>query len=295
MLIYRCIIAMILVFTSLFASMKGDEKPADTFDPDTLTIIEIEEKPRDAVRVASFNIRCADVNGVQVKDRRLIVSKEICDLGADSIGLQEATDEWIKQIKKIPGFGVVGEGRDGGKGEGCQILYNRSRWKLLDSGTFWLSETPDEPSMGWDAACPRICTWALLQNRLTGEKYAHVNSHFDHKGRIAVVEEAKIITAFIDENFDGIPIVFTADLNSTPDSEAYAIMTENLEDTRLTAADIKAFGTFHAAHPETHADSVIDYVLTSPGVEALAYRTVTAGVSGRFVSDHFPVYADLKF
>jgi endonuclease/exonuclease/phosphatase family metal-dependent hydrolase len=92
-----------------------------------------------------------------------------------------------------------------------------------------------------------------------------------------------------------MPVVFTADLNAKPDSEPYRIMTETLEDARVNAADKQEYGTFHGTHPETMADRYIDCILMKPGVESAVYRTVTVGVNGRFVSDHFPIYADVRF
>lgn len=295
MFFYRIVLSLILCFAALSAQISGDV-PADTYAPDTFPIIRQSCKARDCVRVVSFNVRCTDVNGVPQKERADVVRKTICDLAPDSAGLQEVTEAWVKDLKKIPGCAMVGEAREGGgRGEGCYILYNSLKWKCLDSGTFWLSETPDTPSLGWDAACKRVCTWAKLRNRLTGETYVHVNSHFDHKGRVAVTEEAKMVSAFIGENFGDLPVVFTADLNAKPDSESYRIMTESLADARLCAADKQEYGTFHGTHPETMADYYIDYVLTGPGAEAAVYRTVTVGVNGRFVSDHFPIYADVRF
>ena len=129
---------------------------------------------------------------------------------------------------------------------------------------------------------------------LTGAVYAHVNTHFDHVGKVAVVKEAEMLVDFIERELAGIPVVFTADLNATPDSDSYAVMTGALQDARLTAADAVSYGTFHACSPETHADYYIDFVMTTPGLEVETYRTVTAGVSGRLVSDHFPIYADVR-
>lgn len=291
-----CFLFSLILGLTARVGMIGKGTPADTFEPDTFPIIRAAAKQTDAVRVASFNLRCTDVNGVPMKDRTAIVLKQICDIAPDSIGLQEVTEAWLKEVKKLPGYAVAGEARDGdGKGEGNQILYNKLRYTCLDSGTFWLSETPDEPSYGWDAACRRVCTYVFLQNRLTGDVYAHVNSHFDHMGKEAVVKEARMVADFIRSEYSGVPVVFTADLNSRPDSEPYAIMTERLLDTRLTAKDAQMFGTFHAVHPGTHAEHYIDYVLCSPDTEVLTYRTVTAGECGRFVSDHFPIYADVRF
>ena len=124
-------------------------------------------------------------------------------------------------------------------------------------------------------------------------QYVHVNTHFDFRGEVAMPKEAEQITAFLAERFADVPIVFTADMNATPNSVPYRIMTQALTDTRLAAPDSQSFGTYHDAQPERYADEIIDYVLCSRDVTPLTYRTVTEGVNGRFVSDHFPIYADV--
>ena len=106
-------------------------------------------------------------------------------------------------------------------------------------------------------------------------------------------KEAELVSSFIAEKFSDVPVVFTADMNAEPDSVPYAIMTRTLTDTRLAAPDCESFGTCHDAQPQDNADCIIDYVLCSADVTPLVYRTVTEGVNGRFVSDHFPVYADV--
>ena len=268
----------------------------DAFVPGTFPEIGIEAQAEDSVRIMSFNIRCADVNGTEAYKRRLIALEEILRIAPDSLGVQEATPEWMLWLRALPQYGVVGEGREGGfRGEHCPVLYNREKYRLVDSDTFWLSETPDEVSYGWDAECLRVCTWAMLENRKTGARYVHVNSHFDYTEGVAVRESANMITALIAERFADVPVVFTADMNTTAGSEAYRIMTASLTDTRTAAPDSVSFGTFHGAHPETHAGYIIDYVLCSPDITPLVYRTITEGVNGRFVSDHFPIYADLRF
>ena len=103
----------------------------------------------------------------------------------------------------------------------------------------------------------------------------------------------EIVNRYIKEHFADVPVVFTADMNTSENGEAYAVMTERLNDARVTAADCVDFGTFHACRPETHADTHIDFVLCSRNISVRAYRTVTAGIDGRFVSDHFPIYADV--
>lgn len=296
-MLFRKIIGLFLAISAAFGTLFPY---ADTYLPDVFPIIGVDEKAQDAVRVMSFNIRCRDVNGVPASQRRLLVLEEILRVAPDSLGVQEATPAWMSWLRTLPQYGVVGECRDGkNKGEACPVLYDRTKYKLIDHDTFWLSETPDKVSIGWDADCKRTCTWVILENRQDGTRYAHVNTHLDNVGQTAVRESAKMITAFIAEKFDGMPVVFTADLNARPGSEGYNIMTETLTDARLTAPDCteecRDLGTFHDGKPQERKRlSQLDHVLCGDGVTALSYRTVTEGVNGRFVSDHFPIYADVR-
>lgn len=292
-MIPRRILSLLLTLSALLAAVFPY---TDTFTPDTFPIIGIDEKADGAVRIMSYNIRGADVNGTNASRRRLIALEEILRVSPDSLGVQEAKPMWMFWLRLLPGYGIVGKGRDGfGRGEHCPVLYNRRKYKLVDSDTFWLSETPDEVSFGWDADCRRVCTWAVLENRQDGTRYVHVNTHFDHVGEVAVEQSAKMIVSLIAERFSDLPIVFTADLNAKPNSASYRIMTQALTDTRLASPDSKSLPyTYHDGKPEKETDWLIDYILCSADVTPLTYRTVTEGVNGRVVSDHFPIYADVQ-
>ena len=271
----------------------------DSFAGHDFPLIEPAPKSEGITRIMSFNVRCNDVNGVSADYRTALIPQQILAAQPDSVGLQECTPTFMKALKRmLPEYGWVGLERDEGKradrsGESCPIFYLRTKYILLDHGDFWLSDTPDEPSFGPGAACRRICTWAKLKNIRTGEVFVHVNSHFDHISEAAREAGARIVTAYINDHFADVPVVFTADMNTQDQSEAYAVMTESFVNTRFAAADAESFGTFHACSPETHANAYIDYVLCSQTIGVSAYRTVTAGINGRFVSDHFPIYADV--
>ena len=257
------------------------------------------EKPDGATRVMSFNLRTVDVNGVAADYRRSLAAEEIRRAKPDSVGTQEATGDWIKALEEqLPEYAWVGVERDGGQpadrgGEACAIFYLKAKYRLADHGDFWISDTPDVPSFGPGAACRRVCTWARLKNRLTGEEYVHVNTHFDHVSEEARVQGGRIVNDFIQTHFAGMNVVFTADMNTTPDTPTYETMTQSLADARLAARDAVSYGTFHGCRPEDNADNYIDFILVSPGLTVLTYRTLTAGVNGRFVSDHFPICADI--
>ena len=301
MTMLKRLVVMLMAFTALFTASSGKRYTDYCGDYD-FPRIAAEAQQKGTLRVMSFNIRCSDVNGTEAARRVGIVVRQILEVMPDSIGLQEATAEWMKNLNARLWllYGWVGVERDNGSdpregGESCPIFYLKSKLKLLDSGNFWISDTPDVPSYGPGAACRRICTWAKLQNRQTGEVYVHVNSHYDHISEEARVQGGQIVSRFIEEHFADVPVVFTADMNTDEHSETYATMTQSLTDTRLAAADCVAYGTFHAGQdPNRRADRYIDFVLCSADFDAVAYRTVTKGVDGRFTSDHFPIYADLS-
>ncbi len=298
MILLKRLVILVMALISLFLTPKADQY-ADWYGEHEFPIIAAENQKPGTVRVMSYNIRCWDVNGEPVAQRTDPGARQILEVMPDSVGIQEATAEWMRCLdEKLTLYAWVGVDRDYGGdalsgGEVNPIFYLKSRYKLLDSGTFWLSDTPDVPSFGPGAACRRVCTWAKLQNRLTGEIYVHVNSHFDHVSEEARVAGAEIVSAYIAEHFADVPVVFTADMNARAKEPAYATMTANLVDAALVADDAVTYGTFHGCEPETHADYTIDYILCSPDVHVKSFRVVTKGVDGRFTSDHFPLYADV--
>ncbi len=257
------------------------------------------EKPENSVRIMSFNVRCTNVGARGWKDRISDVVTTINNGMPDSLGVQEATPEWIDTLNEqlSDNYAYVGEGRDGGhKGEYSAIFYLKDKYTVIDSDTFWLSETPDEVSMGWDAACRRICTWALLENKETGEQYIHMNSHFDHVGEEARSQAIKMIVEKSKE-YENIPAVFTADMNVKEGSDNYKEIAENsiFKDTKYSAENADIYVTYHDRYPEKHEGWVIDYCFANEGFEAINYGVVTESPSKYYVSDHFPVYTDLIF
>ncbi|MBR1811296.1 MAG: endonuclease/exonuclease/phosphatase family protein [Clostridia bacterium] len=267
---------------------------ADAYDPETFPLIGVTEKPAGAVRVMSFNIRNFDVAGVQMTDRIDLVAAQIREIAPDSFGVQEATPEWMLALAlRFPDYGFVGTGRDGDcEGEFCAVFYKKSAWEVVDSGTYWLSDTPEAPSYSTDAICRRIFTYAVLRDVAAGTLYVHVNSHFDNKGVKARQEAATQIVRFIKKNFKQSAVVFTADINVREESKAYRKLTATLTDMRYAAPDSVAYGTLHATKPELRENKVIDHIMCNDKISPAVFRVVTTGIDGRFVSDHFPLYAD---
>lgn len=256
------------------------------------------QKEENAMRIMSFNIRCANVGNDTWEDRIDIVTQSIIDGNPDSVGVQEATPEWMETLNKTLGekYSYVGVGRDDGDNEGeySAIFYLKDKYNVVDSGTFWLSETPDEVSFGWDAACRRVCTWVVLEDKTTGQKYAHLNSHFDHVGIEARKNSVELIINKAKE-FEDIPVVFTADMNVRQDGDNYNQFVESgvLKDTKFIAPDTMDYCTYHDTKPTQHDGDIIDYVMINDKFDATVYKVVTEGIDGRYVSDHYPIYADL--
>lgn len=276
---------------SIYLSVSEKDSPA--------VIADFEEKADDAIRIMSFNIRCTNLGVIPKYARHSEVAETIIKSNADSFGVQEATPSWMSYLKKALAdeYDYVGVGRNNGKnsGEYSAIFFLKDKYELVDSGTFWLSETPNTPSKGWDASFKRICTWVVLENKETGEQYAHFNAHFDHKGTEARKNSVDLILEKISAQKD-IPVVFTADMNIKEGTEAYTrILSDGiLTDTKYSASDTMSYLTFHDLTPTEHDDSILDYVMSNNKFDAQVYRVVTAGIDGKYVSDHFPVYADLK-
>jgi len=226
--------------------------------------------------------------------------------GADVVGVQEALAHMLTDLDaRLPGFARVGVGRADGRarGEFSAIFYRSDRLTLLDSGTFWLSPTPEAPgSKGWDAAIERVATWARFRDRLTGCSHLQLNTHFDHIGEQARQESARLIRRRLAQLSGGLPIVMTGDLNSTPTSASYRILTRDtvagatppLSDAMLTSRSghygpTSSWTAFKAIVPERR----IDYVLVSAPVAVASHGILPDSWNGRFPSDHLPVLATL--
>ena len=288
--LFSLLVSFITMITSLVSVSSRQEWPQQIQDFEN-------KKSQEVIRVMSFNIRCLNVGKDTWEDRIGIVTETINKSNADSIGVQEATTEWMATLdKELTKYAWVGVGRDDGKtqGEFSSIFYLKEKYNLIDSGTFWLSETPDVPSLGWGAGCNRVCTWAVLENKETKEQYVHINSHFDNASEKAREESVKMILAHA-EKYKDLPVVFTADMNVVEGSANYVQMTSGcLKDTKYLTDDSMNYLTYHDTKPSRHQGEVIDYVMVNDNFNVLSYKVVTAGIDNRYVSDHFPVYADLE-
>lgn len=254
--------------------------------------------------VASYNIRLkteSDVGNLW-DDRKLALTNLIEFHEFDIFGIQEGFLEQLQDMEKqLPGFQYVGVGRDDGaqKGEHSAIFYRVDRFKLLKSGTFWLSPTDTEkPNKGWDAALPRICTWGVFQDKKNGKQFIFMNTHFDHVGIEARKESAKLILAKAKELTQNLPLILTGDFNVDERNEAYFTLSKSgiVTDTYDLAKMVyEPNSTFNGWGKSLREKGRIDHIFITKPFQVVKYGILTDTYIGKFPSDHFPVMTKLKW
>lgn len=259
------------------------------------------------VRIMTTNIRYANPNdGVNIWDNR---KDWLCDnikfMDIDMLGGQEVIYTQLQDmIQRLSDYAYVGVGRNGeDKGEFCPIFYKKDKYKLLDSDTFWLSETPDKVnSKGWDAALPRIVTWVKLKDVKTKQEFFFFNAHFDHKGKEARLKSAELLMQQTKRIAGKVPFFVTGDFNFAPSVKAYVILTKQnsdnyvLEDSHTTAELV--YGpkyTFNGFDLEPNPNRErIDYIFSHGKIKILKHHIVDGQRGKLFVSDHFPIVVDSR-
>ena len=250
------------------------------------------------LKVMSYNIRLGSANdGTNSWAMRYTATGEMLeDQKPDVFGVQEALEYQVRYIEEMCGYEYVGVGRENGKKEGehMAIFWNKKTVSMLKWGTFWLSETPEKPSMGWDAACRRTATWALMKDKKTGRKFYFINTHLDHKGTEAQKNGLKLIVDRLSEiNPDGYPMVLTGDFNITPDNKALTELDAKMQSARKIADKTDSHDTYNGWG---RGSGVIDYIYVSGFSSCPEFQTVVKRYNDRkFVSDHYPVVARLIF
>lgn len=260
------------------------------------------------IRIMTFNIRYNEPrDGVNAwANRKTKVADVIRFHKADLVGVQEAQYNQLQDLEKLlPDFSWSGVGRDGeNNGEFSAIFYRKSRFRLIETKTFWLSETPEKiGAKGWDADYPRIVTWAQFQDRQTKKTFYQFNTHFDHIGKQARTESARLLLAQIPKIAGKFPFVVTGDFNAKEDTNIYRILTGKEGSGNLKLIDARYasqnghFGgnsTF-SAFKELVPDNRIDYVFVGEGVKVLEHGILSDRWDGLWASDHLPVLAEIVF
>ena len=259
----------------------------------------------------SFNIRYDNPRDGEDRweKRREFLIETIRAYNPDLLGTQEVLAEQADFLReKLPDYGFVGAGRDDGqrKGEFSAILFRKDRFDVLAHGMWWLSPTPEKVgSKGWDAALPRVVTWARLKDRGRGVTVLMFNTHWDHQGNVARVESGKLMRRLVEDKRGDerdLPVIVTGDFNSTEETQQYRTLTAG-----DGAADaLKLIDAYREVHPRREPEEAsfngfegarkglrIDWILHSPQWKATGAAIDRTQKNGRYPSDHYPVTAEL--
>lgn len=260
----------------------------------------IPEKSDNAVRIMSYNLRYRDDKGGHlVKNRSQIITAIISQYAPDSFGVQEATGRWLDILCGALGekYGCVSQTRDeqGYDSERNAVFYRKDKYNLVDSGTIWLSETPDVPyTKSYNSNCHRIATWAVLENKETLERYTHMNTHLDHILEETRVAQAKVLLAKLQELQSIGKVVCTGDFNAEPTSDVYTTMTDVMNHTQTVAENSDVGVTFHNYGKFNDGFiGPIDYIFAPMDSKVETYKIIRNTVKGIYSSDHYPIMADI--
>lgn len=221
------------------------------------------------------------------------------------LGVQEALHDQMEDLQgELKEYKYVGVGRTDGKqkGEYSAIFYDTTRLRLLQSKTFWLSEHPDSIGQkGWDAAIERIVTWARFQDRKTGKQFFHFNTHFDHIGKEARRESARLLLQQVAGIAKKTPVIVTGDFNAQPGDEPITVLLDGTgPDHLIDAKSVSSLphygptGTFNGFRSKETGNQPIDYIFIKNGIRVMRHATLSQTWQGRFSSDHFPVFAAVE-
>ena len=289
---FNHILFPLLIVAALVSSCQSDEDP--NYEPNGYEKISY-------YKIISFNVRYSSAPEIDGDNRwelrRDASVKMVAQQKPLAMGLQEACPDQIDFLDlNLTGYKHIGVGRDDGKraGEMMAIYYDTTRLTLLDSGTFWLSETPEKVSLGWDAACNRTCTWGHFKMKDTDFEFLYFNTHLDHVGSLARKNSIKLIVAKMTElNPDNVPVFLSGDFNSTTDDPIFDPLKASLKDAREVSAisdkiiTYNGFGTV-TDNPNTRKEWVIDHIFFS-GVNPMAFRVLNGNYGVPFISDHYPI------
>ena len=252
--------------------------------------------------IISYNIRYDNNWDIENswKIRRNKISQILVQYSPSIIGIQEGLINQVQYIdSSLIDYDYVGVGRDDGKkkGEFCAIYFDTTRYVLLKNSTFWLSETPDTISVGWDAALERICTYGLFKDRITKEELLVFNTHFDHIGVVAREKSSELILKRINKiNRQSLPVILMGDFNSIPNSSPVKeIKTELSDALQISLEKLQGpRGTFNGFNEDLPIEKRIDYIFTN-NLKVLSYTHINDRLNNnRHISDHLPVMIKIQ-
>ncbi|MBR2893132.1 MAG: endonuclease/exonuclease/phosphatase family protein [Clostridia bacterium] len=259
----------------------------------------VPEKAEGTTRIMSFNVRCANDGEQTITNRSKVAIEVLKAYMPDSFGVQECTPRWKRIFRYNLGdvYGCVGKARDpyGPYTEYSSVYYRKDKFDLIDSGTFWLSETPDKSyTKSFDSSCTRIATWAVLEEKETGLRYTHINTHLDHKLDHTRDAQMQVLIERVLEITGDTPVVMTGDFNAYESSSVYEVACTYFDDTKYLAKksdDGPTFTKYGTKKPD--GKGAIDFIFVTKDTEVENYKIIRNTAKGIYPSDHFPIISDV--
>ncbi len=260
------------------------------------------------LNIMTFNIRYGLANDGENhwNNRKDQVYQVIRQNSPDIIGLQEALRFQIDEIlANVPEYAMIGEGRDGGnKGEYTAILYHTKKFDIAESSTFWLSETPNTPSLHWGNAFVRTCTYGRFIEKKLGRSFYIYNAHLDHISQISREKSAELMMKMVFQRSRPVPFILIGDFNVVENNSVIKYLKgEKLGENSAPISLIDSFraiypteknvGTFHSFTGKAYEEK-IDYIFVSPDIKVLGTNIIRTSKNGLYPSDHFPVVAKIE-
>lgn len=259
-----------------------------------------QKRSEKALNLMTYNIRYNNPgDGVNAWPNRKDWVKDLVEYyDTDILCVQEALKDQVDYLLKDSRFELEGVGRDDGetRGEYTAILYNKKRFRKEKAGTFWLSETPGQPSKGWDAQIIRICTWVKLFDKATKKDFFVFNTHYDHMGVKAREKSSELIREKIKQIAGKLPVILSGDLNTNPETQPISVLKTFLKDAKeiSKAKPYGPEGTFNAFKFDAKLKDRIDYIFVNDQFDVLKFAVLSDSKDQRYPSDHLPVLVKVQ-
>jgi endonuclease/exonuclease/phosphatase family metal-dependent hydrolase len=252
-----------------------------------------EKAPAEDIRIVSANVRTWSPTDLGTKSwfyRADLLIKSVTSVNPDVIGFQEVTKMHYSYLtENLKGYDSVLTYRDTSPfSEGCPVFYNTYRFELKDKGSFWLSETPEEMSKDWGAACYRICSYVILTDKESGKDLVVFNTHLDHISDEARINGINVVLEKI-KQFGGLPSIIMGDFNAEEDSDTYRAATENFYDAKYQTEVTARGATYQNWGKQLDRENIDYFMISKEGIAVNEYRIIDDLYDGAYPSDHFPI------
>ena len=262
------------------------------------TQVEFKNNYDGKIAVMSCNVRCINPLDFGHKNwfyRADLVVKGIENNMPSIIGFQEATKwQYNYLCSSLPGYDSIITYRDKKvNSEGCPIFYRSDLYELVEKDSFWLSETPDEMSKDWGAACYRICSYAILKDKESGKQFVVFNTHLDHVSDEARINGIGVVLEKI-EKFGSLPSIIMGDFNADESSETYKSVTGNFLDAKYQTENTMIGCTYQCWGTALDRENIDYFMISKTGFTIDEYKVITDTYDGDYSSDHFPIFTVLE-